>query len=171
MAGGSAFKITGLKETQRLLLKFPKKFGPQVVRKSLLAGIKIIRKEAKRRAPKATGKLRRGIKIMRSKIHTGKTGRLIGYHLFIASKAKKDPFYGRFQEEGWNVKGEGSGERQTITARFGRRTGRKTQPGKRDIKGKFFIRAAWALKRRIAVKEVGKVAQVLTAKLAKRMGL
>ncbi len=175
MAIGGAIKVIGLKKTQQLLLKFPKKFGPQVVKKSLRGAIKIVLKQAKQNAPRKTGKLRKGIRVMKSKIHTGRKGaRLIGFHLFVASKGKRDPFYGRFQEEGWNVQGEyiqGPGARAAITARFGKRTGRKTQAGKRDIAGKFFIQRAWIAKRELAVREVRIIAARETAKIAKKVGL
>jgi HK97 gp10 family phage protein len=143
-------KVSGLKEVQRSLYSYSRQLGDKVVFQALLEGAKLMQKKARANAPKKTGRLRRGIIVKKSRINNGKRNDLLGVYMTLRTgKGKADPkdaFYGRFQEDGWNVKGASrtsKGQRAEIVARFGKRTGRKTLPGNRDIPGKKFMRNAF----------------------------
>ncbi len=178
MADAFTIKITGLKETQAILYKYSQKLGDAVVYKSLRAGAMIVLREARANAPLGkSGKLKRGIVIMKSKVNNGRfSDGLLGVNITIR-KRKDDPFYGRFQEEGWNVRGkttEGIGkkiDRYLIRRSFGSRTGRKTTRGHTDVPGKKFIDQAFISKREEAVRMIVATAQAGAGVLAQKMGL
>lgn len=140
-------KVSGLREVQRTLYQYSRQLGDRVVIQALLEGARFMQKRARSNAPRLTGRLRRGIIVRKSKINNGKRKDLLGVYLTLRKgKGKADPkdaFYGRFQEDGWNVRGKSrtKGQRKEIVARFGSRTGRKSLPGSRDIPGiKFMLK-------------------------------
>jgi len=172
----SAIEVRGLRELEADLNQLSHKLRTKVVRDALKLGLKQVQKDAKRRAPKDTGRLRRGIIIKNSRIHNGKRvgllGRTLGVYLSLRKgKGKADPkdaFYGRFIEDGWTTAGKRTGDRRNITSQFGRRTGRKTQPGKTKVPGKQFIKGAWRNQKgnaiRLSVKAIEKGIDVLKRK-------
>jgi len=100
-----SIEVKGLKETQKALYAFSQGLGDRVVYGALREGLKVIQKAAKAEAPKKSGDLRRHIVIKKSKIHNGRTSTgMLGMYLTIKD-VKKDLFYGRIQEDGWEVKG------------------------------------------------------------------
>lgn len=165
-------RTTGLRETQRSIYSYSQKFGDFVVYKSLRAGATITLRKARADAPKgATGKLKRGIVIMKSRINNGRmSSDLLGVTITIR-KRKGDPFYGRFQEDGWNTRGIRKGSRSNIIASFGSRTGRKTQPGRTDVLGKEFINKAYNETRGDAVNMIVATANAAADLLARKEGL
>lgn len=164
--------VTGLRETQKALYAYSQKLGDFVVYRSLRAGATITLRKARADAPKgATGKLKRGIVIMKSRINNGRlSSDLLGVTITIR-KRKGDPFYGRFQEDGWNTRGIRKGSRANIIASFGSRSGRKTQPGKTDVPGKRFIDNAFNETREQAVHMIVATANAAADLLARKEGL
>lgn len=148
MASEFSIEIRGLKEVQKALYSYSQQLGDRVVVAALREGAKVVQKEARRQAPKATGRLRSSIVVKKSKLHKGRNGKLGVYLTLRAGKGKqdrRDAFYGRFVEDGWNVRGK-------ATERTGR--GRKTATGKRDIPGRKFIKGAFLGKRADAVRVI-----------------
>ncbi len=164
--------ITGLKETQRSLYRYSQQLGDRVVLGSLRQGANLVKRAAQSNAPFESGKLKKGIRVYKSKIHRGRMSNdLIGVYISIAHKKKDDPYYGRFQEDGWNTHGARKGSRLSITSLFGARTGRKTQRGKTDVPGKKFIEQAWLANRAEAVELIRRSAIAGAEVLARKMGL
>ena len=97
-----ALTITGLKETQRALYGYSQQLGDRVIRGALRQGANQVLKGSNGLIPVKTGLLkRRGFRVANSRIHNGKrsTG-MIGVYISLR-KRKGDPFYGRFQNDGW----------------------------------------------------------------------
>ena len=139
-----SIKVTGLREVQRTLFSFSQQLGDRVVIGSLRQGANLMKRVARGNAPFKTGKLKRGIRVAKSKIHRGKSSTdMIGVFLQIRTKKKNDPFYGRFQEAGWNTHGPRGGARSAIRAAFSSRTGRQTQRGRTNVPGKEFLHRAF----------------------------
>lgn len=162
-------KVTGLKEVRRALFNYSRQLGDKVVIDALKSGLKVIQKEARRRAPRRTGRLRRGIVIRKSKKITRRRtpGRLGVYLTLRKGKGvprEKDAFYGVWIEDGWNVHGK--------RRHGGRRRGvRATFPGKRDIPGREYIKGSYAAKRTQAINTTVAVAQRAAEIVARRTGL
>jgi HK97 gp10 family phage protein len=180
MAADFTIKTSGLEEAQKAIYSYGQQFGDFVVYKSLRAGANVVLREARANAPIKTGKLKKGIVIMKSRINNGKKSPLLGMTITIR-KRKGDPFYGRFQEDGWNTRGrasEGLGgkfgklvDRHFIVKRFGSNSGRKTQPGKTDVPGKKFIENAFTSKQGESVNMIVTTATAAADLLARRQGL
>lgn len=144
-------KISGIAEVQKSLYSYSQQLGDRVIIASLTQGARVMQRAAKRNAPQLTGRLKRGIVVNRSKIHSAKRGgNTLGVYLTLRKgKGRKDPkdaFYGRFVEDGYNVRGKKRGEgvgRSAITAIFGSRTGRRSLPGKSDVPGKKYMQSAY----------------------------
>ena len=141
-------RVTGLREVQRKLYSYSQQIGDRVVLGALRQGAHLVKRAAQSNAPIGeTGKLRRGIRVYKSKIHKGtKSGDMIGVYISVASKKKGDPFYGRFQEDGWKA-------------------------GKRQVPGKKFIDRAFIEKRAAAVDLIVRSANAGADLLARKMGL
>lgn len=143
-------KVTGLKEVNKSLYAFSQQLGDRVVKGALRQGALLMQKKARASAPKITGRLRAGIVVKNSRIHNGKRKETIGVYLTLRKgKGKADPkdaFYGRFVEDGWNARGKkaGAGGRSAITSTFGKRTSRKTLPGKTNVPGVKFMASAFS---------------------------
>jgi hypothetical protein len=169
--------VSGLVEVQRSLYAYSQRLGDFVVLKSLRAGAEIIRKEAQANAPIKTSRLKRGIVIRKSKIHRGKlSGDLIGVYLTILKKKKDAPFYGRFQEDGWNTRGKPNAERGHGRVSFLRTrrsidSSRVTQRGKTDVPGKKFIDGAYISKREEAVDMIVRTSIAASEVLLRKVGL
>lgn len=170
MAADFTIKTSGLEEAQKAIYSYGQQFGDFVVYKSLRAGANVVLREARANAPFREGKLKKGIVIMKSRINNGKKSPLLGMTITIR-KRKQDPFYGRFQEDGWNTRGKRVGGRAAIVAAFGSRTGRKTQPGKTDVPGKKFIENAFTSKQGESVNMIVTTATTAADLLARRHGL
>lgn len=146
-----AITIRGTKELVAALYQYSQRLGDFVIYKALRVGANVIKKSVIQFAPRRTGKLQdKGFLVAKSKINNGRTSTsMIGVYLTIAHKKKNDPFYGRFVNDGWNVRGA-SASRGAITAIFGSRTGRRSLRGKRDVYGKEFIDRGWNRKKETA---------------------
>jgi len=169
-------RINGLREVQKALYSYSEKLGDKVVIGSLKQGARVVSREAKKRAPKKTGRLRKAIVVKASKINSRRRkGNKIGVYLTIrGGKGKNDPkdgYYGRWQEDGWNTHGKSSGSRAKIRSFFGRKTGRKTAPGKTDVPGKKFIKGAFKTQKGNAVRLIVASAERGAEVIAKRLQL
>ena len=151
MANEFSIEIKGLKEVQHALYKYSRQLGDRVIVAALKEGAKVVQKEAKYRAPKSSGRLRRGIVVRKSKIHKGRGTGKVGVYLTLrkgkGKKDRKDAFYGRFQEDGW-------------TDRSGRR-----HPGKN------FIKSAFSAQKNNAVKAIVNSARNGAEIVKRRTGL
>jgi HK97 gp10 family phage protein len=138
--------VTGLREVQRQLYSYSQQLGDRVVLGALRQGANVVKKAAQDNAPIKTGKLKRGIRVTRSKIHRGKSSKdMIGVYLSIR-KGKGGPFYGRFQEDGWKA-------------------------GKRIVPGKKFVDRAFNTKKEEAVSVIVRAATSAAEVLARKAGL
>jgi HK97 gp10 family phage protein len=177
MAENFTIDIRGIGEQQKALYTFSQRLGDRVVLGALRQGANLVLKSARQKAPFKTGKLRKGIILRASKIHKGKFSTdLIGVYITVKRKEKTDPFYGRFQEDGWIVKGRANHKRfsQKIKAFTNRSVGsssRVTQGGGRHIPGKHFIENAWLENREQAVNLIVRAATAGSEVLAKKLGL
>jgi HK97 gp10 family phage protein len=179
MANDFTIKISGLQEVQKSLYSYSQQLGDAVIYKSLRAGAAIVQRQAKANAPVKTGALKRGIVIRKSKIHNGKkSDGLLGVYITVRSKNKGDPYYGRFQEDGWLVKGKSNELRRNAkvkrTVLFTYRSigsSRVTQPGRQFVLGKKFIERAFIDKREEAVNMIVTTARVAADILARKTGL
>lgn len=165
--------VTGLREVQDKLRTLPLRMKDRVILGSLRQGANLVKRAAQAKAPYKSGRLKSGIVVRNSKIHKGTmSSDLIGVYITIKSKKKGDPFYGRFQEVGWNTAGKRKSVfRRAIVAAFGSRSGRKTMPGKTNVPGKDFIENAWNENREKAVNLIARSAIAATELLARKLGL
>lgn len=171
MSDGFSIEVKGLDKVRRSLYDYSRQLGDRVIIGALKEGAKVVQRAAKSGAPRKTGRLKRGIVVKKSKIHkaTGGSSSLGVFLTLRTGKGKKDPkdaFYGRFVEDGWNVRGP---SKQKGGASGGR--GRKSAPGKRDIPGKKFIKGAFAAKRAEAIKTIVAAAEKASVIITKKMGL
>lgn len=174
-----AIEVKGLKETQKALYAYSQKLGDFVVYKALREGATITRKRVSSLAPVYSGKsrpdikkgtLKRGFKVSKSRIHNGKrSSDLIGVFLTLKKgKGRKDlndPFYGRWQELGWNTAGARKGVSRADNG------GRATAPGKTNVPGVKFMERAFNQTKANAVDVIVRSAQAGADVLAKREGL
>jgi HK97 gp10 family phage protein len=185
---GIYFEVEGLQEINRALYRYSQALGDKVVLQSLREGAKVIQKQARANAPKRTGKLRRNIVIRNSKIYSiRRFDNKLGVYITISQKKKADnplnAFYGRFIEDGWNVRGAcqagtvdwGSGKSCKGTGRRGRHKTRQakrtTLKGIRDIDGKKFMDKAYRSRRNNAVNVAIRAAQIGSDIVARKTGL
>lgn len=100
--------FSGFKELAEAMQALPQRVATNALRRSVAAGARVIRDEAKMRAPVDTGEMRRDIKIKRERVAAGLSARysvfvLSGKASRIAGKARnvdKNSFYWRFIEFG-----------------------------------------------------------------------
>lgn len=181
----TAIKVTGLKEATKAIYGYSQQLGDKVVKGSLSVGARLIARVARRLAPRKTGLLRKsGITVRNSKIHRGRSSKdLIGVYLTIAQKkksdpayrTKNDPYYGRFQETGWNTRGKLNPLRYSSKIKgYTHRaidSSRKTQRGKTDVPGKWFIDRAFEQNKERAVEAIRQSAIAASEVLARKVGL
>jgi HK97 gp10 family phage protein len=183
--------VKGLQETNKALYSYSQQLGDKVILSALRNGANLVKKGAQAAAPIKTGALRRGLKVVRSKIYRGKvSSATIGVYLTLSKgggrrskKDKKDAFYGRFQEDGWNVRGKTNTvgrenrrgkfrfSRAVQTAYFGGKTGRKSLPGKRDIPGKKFIKGSFERNKTAAVQLIIRSAEAGADVVKRKLGM
>ena len=102
----SEITLIGFKELAIELKTFPDKLKKKALGKVVRAGANVILKDARRRAPKRLGKLRKGIKVQRKRRQPRNIIRdAIGF--------TKDAWYGRLVEYGHNIVSS-SGEKKVI---------------------------------------------------------
>lgn len=138
--------ITGLKEVQKSLYSYSQQLGDRVVYGALRQGANLMRKAIQQQVPVKTGKLQKGFVVSRSKIHRGRLSTdMIGIYLTLR-KGKNGPYYGRFQNDGW-------------------------QHGKTKVPGKHFIQNAFEANKETALRLIISDAEAGAAVLARRVGL
>jgi len=171
MADGIEIKVSGLSAVSRKLKRFDKEYKTRVVLASLYAGARVVQKEAKKNVPVKTGRLRRAIILRTSKIKRWKHGEYGVFMTLRTGKGKNDPkdgFYGRWIEDGYETHGPRKVRRSEIVKHFGKRSGRKTGPGKTHMLGVKFIKKSFDNKKRAAVNEIKSKAESATERLARK---
>lgn len=138
--------ITGLKDVQKSLYKYSQQLGDRVVFGALRQGANLIRREIQKQVPVKTGLLKKGFVVKRSKIHRGRLSTdMIGMYLALR-KGKTAPFYGRFQNDGF-------------------------QAGKTKVPGKHFVQNAFESNKQSAVRLIVSNAEAGAVVLARKVGL
>ncbi len=175
MANGIELEIKGLKEINKAIHEIPAQLGKRVVTSALREGAKIIQKEARSLAPRKSGRLRRAIKVKKSRIHTKPRMGKFGFYIKINPGKKRDDmqgaYYGHIIDGGWNTRGKGASRRSDVTSSFNRRTGRKTMRGKTDVSGKEFMLRAYRRKHKIAADYTVKAVERGVETVKRRLGL
>ncbi len=150
--------VKGLDEIKRSLYSYSQQLGDKVMISALRQGANVIARAARAAAPRKTGPYRgkaaatkrpgslaRGIIVLASKKYKPRPGaNEIGVYMAIRKakrgSAKSAPFYGRFQEVGWNVRGKSLGKNGGPKSAVGENgSRRRTTTGKRDVPPKKFI--------------------------------
>lgn len=139
--------VTGLKETQRTLYAYSQQLGDRVIRGALRQGANYVLKGIRESVPVKTGLLRRrGFRVANSRIHNGKlSSSLIGVYISLRKK-KGDPFYGRFQNDGW-------------------------QAGKTKVPGKHFVQTGFESRKSAAVQLIIKSAEAGAEVVKRKLGM
>lgn len=139
--------ITGLKETQRALYAYSQQLGDRVVRGALRQGANHVLRGIRELVPVKTGLLkRRGFRVANSRIHNGRSSSaMIGVYINLR-KRKGDPFYGRFQNDGW-------------------------QAGNTKVPGKGFVQRAFNERKAAAVDLIVRSAEAGAEVVKRRVGL
>ena len=178
--------ITGLREVQKNLYAYSQQLGDRVVRAALRQGANYVLKGIRQLVPVKTGLLkRRGFRVSNSRIHNGwASDDLIGVYISLR-KGKDAPFYGRFQNDGWNA----AGERRTLgntpgrvnrhgTLKLSRSVskevlghGRSTLPSNTNIPGKGFVQRAFDERKEGAVKLIVQSATAGSEVIKRKLGL
>lgn len=99
MMASSRTTVEGLKDLERRLASLSADMGGKIARGATSAGARVIQKDAKRRAPRLTGNLEKGIVVKREK----NTQLAAEYAVGWAKPKKKggaDAWYGRLVEFG-----------------------------------------------------------------------
>lgn len=176
--------VTGLRETQQTLYAFGNKLGDRVARGALRQGANYVLKGIRALVPVKTGLLkRRGFRVANSRIHNGRRGAgMLGIYINLR-KGKGDPFYGRFQNDGWNPAGRKAtaGDRIGMRMVFGRRSRMAKRvsapaPGRggnlfAQVPGKGFVQRAFAERREAAVQLIVQSAEAGAAVLKRELGM
>lgn len=168
-------KIYGLKAKYKNLDKFGEEFGERLVYRGLRRGAKLVKRQAQANAPRKSGALKnRGLIVFRPEKNKPPKG-VLRISLGIASSKKDDPYYGRFQELGWNTRGKLNQLRYSKKIRgFTRRSignSRTTQPGRTDVPGKFFLDKAFKSKKIMAARLIERDVKRGAEMLAREKGL
>lgn len=167
--------LRGLPEVQKALYSYSQQLGDKVVLAALRQGANLVKKNIQSQAPVKSGKLKiKGFKVSLSKIYSKrKSSNKLGIFLTLNAKKKDDPYYGRFQNDGWTTKGKSANKSQRgqITQEFGKRTGRKTLSGKTKVAGKHFIQQGFAQSKTQATELIIATAQAGADVIAKRLGI
>ena len=87
------FEISGQQAISRAFKKLPKKHAKKAVRKGARASAKIFAKAIKQQAPRATGNLRKNVKVRAGKRSTKRI-------VVNATATEKENFYGSFVQFG-----------------------------------------------------------------------
>lgn len=195
MADSDVIKVSGLDVCQQKLYQYSQQLGDRVVLASLKQGARIVLRSAKAGAPvsrggkktkagfRKSGNLKRGIVLRDSKINSPKRGgNLIGVFITLRSGSKaglRDAFYGRFQEDGWEVAG-GKRTLANTPGKFNRRgklrlsraatRGRSTLRTGVHVPPKNFIKGAFAKDKLNAVQMIIDAATAGAEIVAKRTG-
>ena len=82
----SRIPVKGFKELNKELKNLPLKLRKKSLKRAVSAGARIVKKEAKRRAPKRTGVLRRSISIRSSRDKSNKDS--VRYSVFVKAGKK-----------------------------------------------------------------------------------
>lgn len=168
-------KVYGLKDVQKKLRQLGDESGERVIYRALGRGARLVKKRAQSNAPSKSGALKnRGFVVYRPKKNTPPKG-VLRISLRIADSKKGDPYYGRFQELGWNTRGKPNQLRYAKgTGRFTRRalnSSRTTQRGRTDVPGKFFLDRAFKSMKAMAAKLIERTAKRGVEMLAREKGL
>lgn len=166
------FTVTGLKETQATLYAYSQQMGDRVVRMALRQGANYVLKGIKDAVPVKTGLLkRRGFKVANSRIHNGRrASEMIGVYIHLRKKEKDDPFYGRFQNDGWVPQGAGNALKGGTRRRAEQRAA-QVAGGKKKVPGKGFVQRAFADRGPAAVELIVKAAEAGAEAIKRRLGM
>lgn len=176
----SVITVSGLQETQRTLYAYSQQMGDRVVRMALRQGANYVLKSIREGVPVRTGLLkRRGFRVANSRIHNGKRqSEMIGLYIGLR-KGKGDPFYGRFQNDGWVPRGFKSNGMWSFHegALRGGKWSRTIQRdadmanGKRRVPGKGFVQRAFAERKEAAVELIVRAAEAGAESVKRRLGM
>lgn len=192
MADVVEIEVQGLQELINKLALLPDKITQQVVRQSLRVGANMVLRPARQNAPYKSGTLRRGIRIVTSKIHRKPPE--IGIYVAIkrrkkdaggryipgkkeTEKFKNDPFYGRFMEDGFTVGGRKIRKTYEWTNKRSKK-GKKTthvksrweREGGRFVEGKHFMRNAYESNKTAALQAIVHDAEARIGRVMREMG-
>jgi hypothetical protein len=139
--------VGGLQEVQRTLYAYSQQMGDRVVRMALRQGANHVLRGIREGVPIKTGLLkRRGFRVANSRIHNGRRqSELIGLYIGLR-KGKGDPFYGRFQNDGFTV-------------------------GRTKVPGKGFVQRAFVERREGAVQLIVQSAEAGAESVKRRLGM
>lgn len=163
--------ISGLQDTQKTLYSYSQQMGDRVVRMALRQGANHILRGIRELVPVRTGLLRRrGFRVANSRIHNGRrASELIGIYISLR-KGQGDPFYGRFQNDGWVPQRAG----QALKGGNARRDAQRESQlagGKRRVSGKGFVQRAFAERREDAVQIAVQSAEAGAEAIKRRLGM
>lgn len=168
MSANETITVTGLRETQKALYSYSQQLGDRVIRRALRQGANHVLRGIKELVPVKTGLLkRRGFRVSNSKIHNGRISNdMIGVYLALR-KRKGDPFYGRFQNDGWVPQGPG----HALKGGTRRRDEQRARSINRKIPGKQFVQQAFAQRREAAVQIIIRSAEAGAEVVKRKLGL
>jgi hypothetical protein len=139
--------VSGLQEVQKALYAYSQQMGDRVVRMALRQGANHVLRGIREGVPVKTGLLkRRGFRVANSRIHNGRRqSEMIGLYIGLR-KGKGDPFYGRFQNDGFTV-------------------------GRTRVPGKGFVQRAFEERKDAAVKLIVESAEAGAESIKRRLGM
>lgn len=150
--------ISGLKEVQKSLYAYSQQMGDRIVRGALRQGANYVLKGIRQLVPVGPDRQvkgvvvkggllkRRGFRVANSRIHNGRmSADLIGVYISLR-KGKGDPFYGRFQNDGFTV-------------------------GRTKVPGKGFVQRAFEQRKTAAVQLIVQSAEAGAEVIKRKVGL
>jgi HK97 gp10 family phage protein len=144
MAETVSIDLFGDRELISAFEQLPEAIENRVLKYALREAAKPILQSARANAPRATGALKKSIKIRTMKRKKGRVGFTVGSSARDIPEGKE--FYGYFQEKGWVTGKRTSADRQA------QKKGIERTPkmGQRRIPGKFYVRRAFDAHKELA---------------------
>lgn len=175
MADGIEVRIDGAADVIRRLNAYSLQMGDRVTLLALRSGANFMKKQIQNAAPVRKGRLKRSIRVSRSKINTRARRGAVGVYIKpFAGKKKDDPrgaYYARFVEDGYESKGIDTGRRLNRIGPTGLRSGRKTQASGNLVGGQKFIKNTFNTNKETMLDIITTSIETGGNELANRLGL
>jgi HK97 gp10 family phage protein len=175
MSDGIEIRIDGAADVIRRLNTYSLQLSDRVVFLALRSGANFMKKQIQNAAPVRKGRLKRSIRVSRSKINTRARRGAVGVYIKpFAGKKRDDPrgaYYARFVEDGYETKGVSNGRRANRIGVSGLRSGRKTQPSGNLVAGQKFIKNTFNVNKESMLEIITTSIETGGNVLANRLGL
>ena len=179
--------VKGLREVNKALYSYSRQLGDKVVLAALRQGANVIAKQLRATLPDGkTHALKKGVRVARSKINNGrKNPGVIGVYIRMKKGTARsdplDPFYERFLDQGYNVRGPSRSSKNTfgrggklsraVIRAAGLSRGRTSLPGKTNYPAQKYFDRAFSASSENAARVAVRAVEIGAELVARRTGL